>query len=201
MRPRIQQIVDESIDRVINQGRMDLIADFAFRLPVIVICDMLGIPEEDREIFFARERTGGRLLDPVPLSREEIDAANTSHKNSEAYFQKLFDLRRRAAGRRSHHAAGAGRGGRQQADERGVDRQHHPAVRRRPRDHGQPDRQRVARAASQSRAARQAEGQSAADAERDRGIPALRFVGAAHRPRRDGRHRGRRYDDPDKAKT
>jgi cytochrome P450 len=98
MRPRIQQIVDESIDRVINQGRMDLIADFAFRLPVIVICDMLGIPEEDREIFFARERTGGRLLDPVPLSREEIDAANASHKNSEAYFHKLFDLRRRQPG-------------------------------------------------------------------------------------------------------
>ena len=98
MRPRIQQIVDESIDRVIKQGRMDLIADFAFRLPVIVICDMLGIPEEDREIFFTRERTGGRLLDPVPLSREEIDAANTSQKNSEAYFQKLFDLRRRQPG-------------------------------------------------------------------------------------------------------
>lgn len=98
MRPRIQQIVDESIDRVIKQGRMDLIADFAFRLPVIVICDMLGIPEEDREIFFARERTGGRLLDPVPLSREEIDAANTSHKNSEAYFHRLFDLRRRQPG-------------------------------------------------------------------------------------------------------
>src|SRR5215467_7355157 len=98
MRPRIQQIVDESIDRVIKQGRMDLIADFAFRLPVIVICDMLGIPEEDREIFFTRERTGGRLLDPVPLSREEIDEANASQANSEAYFQKLFELRRRQPG-------------------------------------------------------------------------------------------------------
>jgi hypothetical protein len=98
MRPRIQQIVDESIDRVIEQGRMDLIPDFAFRLPVIVICDMLGIPEEDREIFFTRERTGGRLLDPVPLSREELDAANTAQQNSEAYFQKLFDLRRRQPG-------------------------------------------------------------------------------------------------------
>jgi len=65
MRPKIQAIVDDSIDRVIGQGRMDLISDFAFRLPVIVICDMLGIPETDREIFFKRERTGGRLLDPA----------------------------------------------------------------------------------------------------------------------------------------
>lgn len=98
MRPKIQAIVDNSIDRVIGQGRMDLISDFAFRLPVIVICDMLGIPETDREIFFKRERTGGRLLDPVPLSRAEIDEANAAHANSEAYFQRLFDLRRREPG-------------------------------------------------------------------------------------------------------
>ncbi|MFX5793930.1 cytochrome P450, partial [Acinetobacter baumannii] len=45
MRPRIQQIVDETLDRIIPQGRMDLIDDFAFRLPVTIICDMLGIPE------------------------------------------------------------------------------------------------------------------------------------------------------------
>ena len=51
MRPRIQQIVDETLDRIIPQGRMDLIEDFAFRLPVTIICDMLGIPEEHRERF------------------------------------------------------------------------------------------------------------------------------------------------------
>ena len=41
MRPRIQQIVDEIIDHLKPMGRMDVIADFAFRLPVTVICDML----------------------------------------------------------------------------------------------------------------------------------------------------------------
>lgn len=95
MRSRIQAIVDDSIDRVEKNGRMDLIADYAFRLPVIVICDMLGIPEQDREIFFQRERTGGRLLDPVPLTRAEIDEANENHKRSLDYFQRLFELRRR----------------------------------------------------------------------------------------------------------
>jgi cytochrome P450 len=98
MRTRIQSIVDDSIDRVEKQGRMDLIADYAFRLPVIVICDMLGIPEEDREIFFQRERTGGRLLDPVPLTRVEIDEANEGHQRSLDYFQRLFELRRRQPG-------------------------------------------------------------------------------------------------------
>ena len=98
MRPRIQQIVDEIIDRFEPQGRIDLIADFAFRLPVTVICDMLGIPEEHREVFFAGSRTGGRLLDLAPLSRAEIDEQNSYNLAMAAYFHRLFELRRREPG-------------------------------------------------------------------------------------------------------
>ena len=58
---------------------MDLIEDFAFRLPVTIICDMLGIPEEHREIFYKSSRDGGRLLDPVPLSPAEIDQGNAGN--------------------------------------------------------------------------------------------------------------------------
>jgi cytochrome P450 len=98
MRPRIQEIVDAIIDRVAPRGHMDLIADFAFRLPVIVICDMLGIPEEHREIFFGSSRAGGRLLDPAPLTRAEIDEQNRYNLASAEYFRSLFDLRRRQPG-------------------------------------------------------------------------------------------------------
>ena len=98
MRARIQSIVDDALDRVAARGHMDLVGDFAFRLPVMVICDMLGIPQEDRDVFFVRERTAGRLLDPVPLTRAEIDAANASHRASTAYFHRLFELRRRQPG-------------------------------------------------------------------------------------------------------
>jgi len=98
MRPRIQQIVDEALDRIIPQGKMDLIEDFAFRLPVTVICDMLGIPEEHREVFYTRARTGGRILDPVPLSPEEIKQANEGTIMSEMYFRQLFELRRKSPG-------------------------------------------------------------------------------------------------------
>ena len=48
LRPRIQQITDELLDAVESQGKMDLIADFAFPLPITVISEMLGIPVEDR---------------------------------------------------------------------------------------------------------------------------------------------------------
>jgi cytochrome P450 len=98
MRPRIQQIVDEVLDRVAAQGHMDLIANFAFPLPVTVICDMLGIPAEDHAIFFSGARTGGRLLDPVPLTRAEIDEANAGNLAAAEYFRRLFELRRRQPG-------------------------------------------------------------------------------------------------------
>jgi cytochrome P450 len=98
MRPRIQQIVDETLDRIIPQGKMDLIEDFAFRLPVTIICDMLGIPEEHREVFYTGSRDGGRLLDPVPLTPDEIKQGNASNAMAAMYFQQMFELRRKTPG-------------------------------------------------------------------------------------------------------
>jgi len=98
MRPRIQQIVDETLDAVEDRGHMDLIADFAYRLPVTIICDMLGIPEEHREVFHQRSGDGGRLLDPVPLTPAEIAQGNAGNVMAQLYFQQLFELRRKDPG-------------------------------------------------------------------------------------------------------
>ena len=98
MRPRIQAIVDQSLDAIIGQGHMDLIEDFAFRLPVTIICDMLGIPEEHREVFYKSSRDGGRLLDPVPLTPAEIEKGNAGNAMARMYFQQLFELRRKNPG-------------------------------------------------------------------------------------------------------
>ena len=75
MRPRIQEIVDEIIDHVEARGHMDLIADFAYRLPVTVICDMLGIPEEDRELFFTQLAHRGAPARPRPAQSRRDPAA------------------------------------------------------------------------------------------------------------------------------
>src|SRR5258705_7838589 len=98
MRPRIQQIVDQTLDAIEGQGHMDLIEDFAFRLPVTIICDMLGIPEDHREAFYKSSRDGGRLLDPVPLTPAEIEQGNAGNLMAQMYFQQLFELRRKSPG-------------------------------------------------------------------------------------------------------
>jgi cytochrome P450 len=98
MRPRIQEVVDRTLDRVEGRGHMDLIEDFAFRLPVTIICDMLGIPEEHREVFYTGSRDGGRILDPVPLTPAEIAQGNAANLMAQMYFQQLFELRRKNPG-------------------------------------------------------------------------------------------------------
>jgi len=95
MRPRIRKLVDETLDRVADKGGMDVILDLAHRLPVIVICDMLGIPEDHRAAFLAGSNVSGRILEPVPMSREEMDAANAAMEMGNAYFDQLCELRRR----------------------------------------------------------------------------------------------------------
>jgi len=77
---------------------MDLIEDFAFRLPVTIICEMLGIPEDHREVFYKSSREGGRLLDPVPMTPEEIAKANAATMMAQMYFQQMFELRRKNPG-------------------------------------------------------------------------------------------------------
>ena len=95
MRPGIQAITDGLLDKVMDHGEMDAICDLAFPLPVLVICDLLGIPEEDRARFVNATASGAALLNPVPPTREELDRANEGTLATGAYFEALFEQRRK----------------------------------------------------------------------------------------------------------
>lgn len=49
LRPTLVRIVDDLLDRRADSGTMDVIADLALPLPVSVICDLMGIPDSDRD--------------------------------------------------------------------------------------------------------------------------------------------------------
>ena len=56
LRPRIAAIVESQLDRVAEEaaaadGVVDLVPTFAFPIPFLVICELLGLPDEDRETF------------------------------------------------------------------------------------------------------------------------------------------------------
>lgn len=51
LRPRIRQITDELLDAIPVPGQVDLLTAFASPLPMTVICELLGVPVEDRAEF------------------------------------------------------------------------------------------------------------------------------------------------------
>src|SRR3954469_9837394 len=51
LRPWVQEFVDGVLDTVADRGSMELIAELAYPLPVAVICELLGVPASDHEIF------------------------------------------------------------------------------------------------------------------------------------------------------
>jgi len=98
LRTRIQALTDSLLDKVQSEGRMDAVRDFAFPLPVLVICELLGIPEADQARFVNGSASGGALLNPTPPTREELDAANAGTQRSSLYFTTLFEHRRKNPG-------------------------------------------------------------------------------------------------------
>lgn len=77
LRPRVQQLVDEALDRVESSGRTDLIADLAFPLPFQVISEMLGMPDSDMIQVRDWSNAMVKSLDPI-ISDHEIRAASDS---------------------------------------------------------------------------------------------------------------------------
>ncbi len=52
LRPRIAAIVERQLDEVESRGPVvDLVPNFAFPVPFLVICELLGLPDEDRDTF------------------------------------------------------------------------------------------------------------------------------------------------------
>ena len=95
LRPRIQQIADDLISQFDSQSNVDLISQFAYPLPVIVIAEMLGIPSEDRDLF--RKWTGdlAPLIDFVQ-DMATVERAMQAMEQTREYFVKLVDERRKS---------------------------------------------------------------------------------------------------------
>lgn len=90
LRPRIQQIADDLLNRAQSKGRMDLIADYALPLPITVIAELLGIPLEDRDRF----RRWSQTIVLGGLKGEDLDAVGTAALEFIMYFHEMFDRRR-----------------------------------------------------------------------------------------------------------
>ncbi|HEX2118785.1 MAG TPA: cytochrome P450 [Acidimicrobiales bacterium] len=94
LRPRIQLLVDELLDAVVEQGEMDVLGDLAYPLPTVVICELLGVPPEDRERFKGWSADASRLLDGY-LDQAALDKGMVAGMYLFQYFTDLVEARRK----------------------------------------------------------------------------------------------------------
>ena len=96
MCPSIHRTMKQLLDRVYEQGRMNLAQDISYHLPTLVIADLLGVPAEDRARFqrwsdmladFAAPAAGASMLDAARR-------ANRAMVEMKDYFLPLIEQRR-----------------------------------------------------------------------------------------------------------
>lgn len=94
-RGRVQEIADTLLDAVENRREMDLIDDYAFPLPIIVIAELLGIPSEDRNRF--REWSNAAVSGDA--TQEYVEKVLLPHMQAFIeYLRAMFEEKRKEPG-------------------------------------------------------------------------------------------------------
>jgi cytochrome P450 len=96
LRRRVEALVDELLDRVEEQGSLELIADLAYPLPVSVICELLGVPAVERDTFRRWSSDASRMLDrDIDLDEQALARGGEAISGFTEHFVALIEQRRR----------------------------------------------------------------------------------------------------------
>ncbi|AFS12460.1 MULTISPECIES: cytochrome P450 [Mycobacterium] len=102
LQPDIRSLVDGLLDRVAEKGQFEVVEDFAYPLPVAVICRLLGVPLEDEPQFSRASALLAQALDPFStITGVPADVANERQQAGtwlRDYFHGLIDKRRSRPG-------------------------------------------------------------------------------------------------------
>ena len=97
MRPRVEQLADELLDRLDDGDVVDLVAGYAEPLPVAVIADLLGVPALDGPLLRGWSQAMVRMYEYERTAEVETAAVRAS-TDFAAYVRDLVGERRRKPG-------------------------------------------------------------------------------------------------------
>jgi len=95
LRPRVVALTEALLAPLRTRGSFDVIADVAHPLPVTVICELLGVPASDRDLFRRLTADMAAVID-LDATDEEYGRAAGAVLTFTAYLVPLFEERRRA---------------------------------------------------------------------------------------------------------
>ena len=89
----ISKLVDSYIIMMHEKKKVDFVSDFSFRLPVDVVCSILGIPSEDRHLIrdWAHKILGA--LEPK-LTSKQLDEGSSAVVNFKQYLKDQIKFRK-----------------------------------------------------------------------------------------------------------
>lgn len=93
MKARIEQVVDELLDAALARQSFDLMTEFAYPLPVTVICEMLGVPANAHASLRAWTAAITPMLDPF-VRVDTFERASEAGLALVSYLEKLIEHRR-----------------------------------------------------------------------------------------------------------
>ena len=91
---RIGALLEPMIDAMADAGDVDFMAELAFRLPVSVIGELVGVPESEREQFRDLVRRVNRASE-VGATTADLEDADRAAEYQDAYFAELVARKRR----------------------------------------------------------------------------------------------------------
>src|SRR5207245_3173841 len=92
MEPPVREMVTRILDRIVPGAECEFISEVAAELPLAVLCELLGVPQEDRRLLFGWTE---RLTDFVNTPEDQLAAFAELF----AYGQALAERRRREPAR------------------------------------------------------------------------------------------------------
>ncbi|MEO3928554.1 cytochrome P450 [Micromonosporaceae bacterium B7E4] len=81
LEPKMEKITQTVVDRALELGTCDFVADVAARVPLYVICDMMGIPESDWALLYG--------LTSQAFGAGDATAQRIAHLQIMSYFDDL----------------------------------------------------------------------------------------------------------------
>jgi pimeloyl-[acyl-carrier protein] synthase len=97
LRAVIESITNELLDKVIDAGRMDMVADFANALPAIVTARLLGVPVEDHKQLHAWVLDLAEVLGNVQHHPDRVAQIVESLEDLKDYVAARMEEQRRKA--------------------------------------------------------------------------------------------------------